>query len=188
MGNAARIPKLSAADYLTWEVKQSERNIFVRGEVFAMSGGTAEHNEATIDAAIALKRHLKGTSCKVFATDMRLRVETADCYYYPDVFGTCSATDINNPKLTTLTGAKLIIEVLSPSTAAFDRGDKFADYRTLDTLEEYVLIDPDGRSIDVFRKGTDGLWVLHPSNTVSPTVRFESVGWVGEIGDLLNAA
>ena len=116
---------------------------------------------------------------------MRLRVEAADCYYYPDVLVTCAAADINDPKLTTLMGAKLIIEVLSPSTAAFDRGDKFADYRALDSLAEYVLIDPDGKSIDVFRKGTDGLWVLHPSNATTPEVQFDSVGWVGVIGDLL---
>ena len=186
MGNAASIPAFSAADFLTWEEQQTERHMFVRGEVFAMSGGTAEHNEATINAALALKQHLKGTPCKVFITDMRLRVEAADCYYYPDVLVTCASADINDPKLTTLTGAKLIIEVLSPSTAAFDRGDKFADYRTLETLEEYALIDPDSKSIDVFRKGTDGLWVLHPSNSTSPEVRFDSVGWVGTISDVLS--
>ena len=76
--------------------------------------------------------------------------------------------------------------MLSPSTAAFDRGDKFADYRTLETLEEYALIDPDSKGIDVFRKGTDGLWVLHPSNATSPEVRFDSVGWVGAISDVLS--
>ena len=111
MGNAARTIAFSAADFLMWEEQQTERHIFVRGEVFAMSGGTAEHNEATINAAFLLKQHLKGTPCKVFVTDMRLRVDAADCYYYPDVLVTCADADINDPKRTTLTGAKLIIEV-----------------------------------------------------------------------------
>ena len=185
MGNAARNPARSTAELLTWEQQQTERHIFIRGEVFAMSGGTAEHNEATLNATFALKQHLKGTPCKVFVTDMRLRVEAANCYYYPDVFVTCADDDVSDPKRSTLTVAKLILEVLWPGTAAFDRGYKFAVYRTLESLEEYVLIDPDGKSDNVFRKGTDGLWVLHPSNIATPEERFDSVGWMGGVADLL---
>jgi Uma2 family endonuclease len=184
MGTAALIPALTAAEFLIWEEAQTEHHMFVRGEVFAMSGGTAEHNEATLNTAVALKQHLKCTSCKVFVQDMRLRAKAAD-YYYPDVLVTCVAADINDPKRSTLTGAKVIIEVISPSTTAFDRGDEFADYRTLEALEEYVLINPDNKCVDVFRESPDGLWVLHPGNSAAPDVRLESGGWVGAVSDLL---
>ena len=185
MGNAQPNSVFSGADYLAWEAEQSERHIYVRGEVFSMAGGTAEHNSAALNVALALNQHLKGTPCKVFIGDMRLHVQAANCYYYPDVVVTCAAIDTDDPKITTLRAAKLVVEVLSPSTSAFDRGDKFADYRRLETLEEYVLIDPEKGGVDVFRKGADGLWVLHPSNTLSPEVGFASVGWSGVVFDLV---
>jgi hypothetical protein len=81
VGNGALIPAFSAAELLIWEKAKTERNIFVRGEVFALSGGTAERNEATLNAAVALKQHVKGTPCKLFVTDMRLRAEAVDCCY-----------------------------------------------------------------------------------------------------------
>jgi Uma2 family endonuclease len=185
MGNALPIATFSGSDYLAWETAQAERHMYVRGEVFSMAGGTAEHNLVAGDTFATLRLYLKGSPCKVFIGDMRLHIEAADCYYYPDVVVTCASVDTSNPKITTLSAAKLVIEVLSPSTSAFDRGDKFADYRKLDTLEEYVLIDPEKRSVDVFRKGGDGLWVLHPSNSAAPSVSFASVGWAGTLSDLV---
>lgn len=149
-----------------------------------MAGATAEHNSAALNAALALNQHRKGSPCKVLIGDMRLHINAANCYYYPDVIVTCATIDTSDPKITTLSAAKLVIEVLSPSTSAFDRGEKFADYRRLDTLEEYVLIDPEKRNVDVFCKGADGLWVLHPSNAASPEVGFASVGWSGVVSDL----
>ena len=185
MGNAQPISVFSGTDYLAWEAEQAARHIYVRGEVFSMAGGTAEHNSAALNVALTLNQNLKGTLCKVFIGDMRLHIQAAECYYYPDVVVTCAAIDTNDPKITTLSAAKLVVEVLSPSTSAFDRGDKFADYRQLETLEEYVLIDPEKGSVDVFRKGADGLWVLHPSNAASPDVGFASVGWSGVVFDLV---
>lgn len=150
-----------------------------------MAGGAVEHNLVAGDTFAALRQHLRGSPCKVFIGDMRLQIASAHCYYYPDVVVTCATIDTSDPKITTLSAAKLVIEVLSPSTSAFDRGEKFADYRRLDTLEEYVLIDPEKRSVDVFRKGADGLWVLHPSDAESPEVAFASVGWSGGVFDLV---
>ncbi len=185
MCNAQPISVFSGLAYLAWEGEQAERHMFVRGEVFSMAGGTAEHNAAAFSVARELHQHLQGTPCKVFIGDMRLHIAAADCYYYPDVVVTCASIDTSNPKITTLTAAKLVVEVLSPSTSAFDRGDKFADYRRLDSLEEYVLIDPEKGGVDVFRKGADGLWVLHPSNAAAPDVSFASVGWMGTVSDLV---
>ena len=183
MGQA--LSKQTSAEYLVWEPSQKERHIYVRGEIFAMSGGTFEHNEVTLSIAASLKNHLKGTPCKVGITDMRVAVQKADCYFYPDVVVTCAERDTLNPKITEIQEAKLIIEVLSESTASYDRGAKFADYRLLDTLQEYVLVDPDARTVEVFRKNAANIWELHPSNAASPTVTLKSVDWQGDIAQLL---
>ncbi len=183
MGQA--LAKLSATDFLKWEHEQPERHIFIAGEIYAMAGGTAEHQDATLATGSVLKAHLKDTRCKVFI-EMRLRIEPADAYFYPDVLVTCDSKDIQNPKITEIQAAVLVIEVLSPSTVAFDRGLKFAHYRLLDSLQEYVLIDPDARTVEVFRKNAANIWELHPSNATSPAVTLKSVDWQGDIAQLLS--
>jgi Uma2 family endonuclease len=178
-------PKPTSVDFLAWEDTQEERHMFFEGDVFAMAGGTAEHNAAALETATAFKQHLKGSPCKTFIGDMRLFVAAADAYFYPDVVVSCSPTDTQNPKLTVLTEANLVVEVLSDSTAGFDRGKKFAAYRQLPTLHEYVLIDPDQRSVEVFRKNASGVWELHPSDTHQPEVRLHAINWQGTIDDLI---
>ena len=106
-------------------------------------------------------------------SDMRLSVATLGSYFYPDVMVTCSANDLASPL--TKSEPKLIIEVLSPSTAAYDRGLKFSHYRSLPSLQEYVLVDIDTRAVDCYTLGADGLWVLHPF-AANEAVAFASVG------------
>jgi Uma2 family endonuclease len=163
---------MSAEEFLAWDAHERVKHEFVRGEVFAMAGAEERHLNAAGNVYIALRTHLRGTPCRTFMADMKLRVEAADCFYYPDVLVTCSETD-TDPLVKR--EAVLVVEVLSPSTAAFDRGDKFADYRLLPSLREYLLLDPDKRRGDLYRKGEDGLWVLHPFGT-DEVVRLESVG------------
>jgi len=160
MRQAAPKPGLTAADYLAWEAAQLERHEYLDGEVFAMAGAEDRHVTVTMNLAFALRQHLAGSTCRTFMSDMRLQVAAANSYFYPDVLVTCSALDLASPMAKT--EPKLIAEVLSPSTAAYDRGAKFSHYRSLPSLQEYVLIDLDTRSTDCFRKGDDGLWVLHP--------------------------
>ena len=160
MGQAAKIPVFTAADYLNWEAAQLDRHEYLDGEVFAMAGAEDRHVTVTMNFAFALRQHLSGSPCKTYMSDMRLQVAAANCYFYPDVLVTCSANDHASP--TIKTEPKLIAEVLSPSTAAYDRGLKFSHYRQIPSLEEYLLIDLDSRITDCYRKGADGLWVLHP--------------------------
>ncbi len=105
-------------------------------------------------------------------SDMKLQVAAIGSYFYPDVLVTCSAGDHASPMVKH--EAKLVIEVLSPTTAAYDRGGKFARYRLIPSLQELALIDIDARQTDVYRKGADGLWVLHPFG-VGQTVELASV-------------
>ena len=160
MGQPAPRNVFSAADYLAWEALQAERHEYLDGEVFTMAGAEDWHVTVAGNLYIALRQHLGGSPCRTFMSDMRLHVAAANSYFYPDVLVTCSAHDLASPMVKS--EPKMIAEILSPSTAAYDRGLKFSHYRSIPGLEEYVLIDLDTRSTDCFRKGGGGLWVLHP--------------------------
>jgi Uma2 family endonuclease len=172
MGAAVEKPKMSAQDFLAWDETQTVRHEFVAGEVFAMAGAGEAHVTAALNVAMALRQHLAGTPCRTFITDMKLRVEAADAFFYPDVMVSCSAVDAADPLVKR--DPLLLVEVLSPATAAYDRGDKFAAYRKLPGLREYLLVDTDSRHCDLYRKGPDGLWVLHPFEP-GQAVQLESV-------------
>ncbi len=173
MGYALEKQRMSAAEFLAWDETQPERWEFVRGEVFAMTGGTDRNNTVALNLAFALRQHLRGTPCRVYGSGVKLRVEAADCFFYPDLMVTCSAADLADRLIKR--EPVLVVEVLSPSTASFDRGAKFADYRELPTLAEYLLVDVDRRCCDLYRKGADRLWVLHPSGPDDAVV-LNSVG------------
>ena len=160
MGRAAQTPILSAADYLAWEAAQPERHEYIDGDVFAMAGAEDRHVTVAMNLAFGLRQHLSGSPCRTYMSDMRLHVAAANSYFDPDVLVTCSALDQASAMVKS--EPRLIVEVLSPTTAAYDRGLKFSHYRTLTSLEEYLLVDLDTRACDCYRKGADGLWVLHP--------------------------
>ena len=157
MSQTAQRLTFSFEDYLAWEQKQSQRHEFIRGEVFAMAGGTDLHNEASGNLYMALRQHLRGSPCRVYMADVKVRVEKANCSLYPDLLVTCAESDHGDRYLKR--SPLLIIEVLSPSTAAFDLGEKFAIYRQLDSLREYVLVDPERVRIQIYRR-QDAQWIM----------------------------
>lgn len=156
-------PLFTADDYLAWEATQAERHDYVDGEVFAMAGAEDRHVTVTGNVYMALRQHLRGTPCRTFMADMKLQAEAESSYFYPDVLVTCSAADAESRQLKR--EPTLIIEVLSPGTEAYDRGEKFRRYRQIASLREYALVDIDRRRVDVFRQQPDGLWALHPFAT-----------------------
>ncbi|WP_126446577.1 Uma2 family endonuclease [Sulfuricystis multivorans] len=166
-------PKWSLDEYLDWEGKQPERNFYYRGEIFAMVAVRQAHAQVTLNLGAAFKSVLRGTPCRAFVADMKLRIDAADAVFYPDVMVSCDARDRATPLW--LAHPKLIVEVLSDSTAAFDRGAKFAACRLIDTLEEYALIDIDARRTEVFRRNAEGRWVLYEFIGDEP-VEFQSIG------------
>ena len=139
MGRVGQTAIFSAADYLAWEAAQPDRHEYIAGEVFAMAGAEDRHVTVAMNLAFALRQHLSGSPCRTYMSDMRLHVAAANSYFYPDVLVTCSALDQASAMVKT--EPKLIAEVLSPTTAAYDRGLKFGHYRTLSSLEEYLLVD-----------------------------------------------
>jgi Uma2 family endonuclease len=147
------------AAYLAWEETQPGRNEYIAGEVLAMVGVRQSHNVATLNLATMLRRELKGSPCRVFVESVKTRVEAANCFFYPDVVVTCDARDRLTPEF--LSYPLLVVEVLSESTAAYDRGAKFAAYRKLESLREYALIDLAAQRVEVFRRNDENHWVLY---------------------------
>jgi Uma2 family endonuclease len=148
---------ITPEDYLAAEEISPIRHEYRDGEVFAMTGGTQNHAMIVLNLATALKNHLRGSSCRTFAENMKTRAKAKNAFYYPDVVVTCDERD-RQPKSTFIAHPRLIIEVLSPSTARFDRTEKFADYRTIPSLSEYVLVSTDGRQIEQFQRDDRGQW------------------------------
>jgi Uma2 family endonuclease len=159
MSNLALPSFITVADYLAGEAESPVKHEYVDGEIFAMGGASDAHVTICLNLAAMLRAHLRGGPCRVYITDMKLRVEQANAFFYPDVFVTCAAADAAESDFKR--APTVVIEVLSKSTEAYDRGDKFARYRLLDSLQEYVLIDSRQRAIEVFRRHDEG-WLLQP--------------------------
>ncbi len=166
-------PKFDAAAYLAWEALQPDRNEFLAGEVFAMVGVRQSHNVATLNLASHLRAELKGSPCRVFVESVKARVEAANCFFYPDVLVTCDPRDRATPEY--VSHPLLVAEVLSESTAAFDRGDKFAAYRKLESLKDYVLVDVAAKRIEIFRRDPQNHWVLYDYGP-GETIELSSLG------------
>lgn len=151
---------ISPEAYLEMEMASQERHEYVDGEIFAMSGASSPHNLITGNLYMAFRAHLRGKPCQVFMADIKLRVEAANCYFYPDLMVTCSETDRQSRYV--MNEPMLVVEILSPSTALYDRDKKFAAYRQLPSLQEYVLVDAEQMGIDCYRRGEGGDWILRP--------------------------
>jgi Uma2 family endonuclease len=150
--------KFSLSDYLAWEEIQPERHEFYRGEVFAMVGARRVHGRIGLNLALALTSHLKGSGCQVFVESMKVQV-AHDTIFYPDVFVTCDSGDLQTDRI--FHNPKLVVEVLSESTEGYNRGLKFTAYRLLDSMQEYLLIDPDSRRVEVYRRNERNVFELH---------------------------
>ena len=148
---------LSPEEYLTWERKQPFKNEYHNGQIVAMSGASRAHNRITVDIATQLNIQLMEGECEVFVGDMRVRTNPAISYYYPDVIVVCDEPRFEDDTFDTLLNPILVVEVLSPSTAAYDRGEKFEHYKQLASLEEYILISQDRAHIDHYRR-QDSRW------------------------------
>ena len=155
-------PPLTFEAYMAWEAEQPERHEFFAGEVFAMTGARATHNTIALNIAVALRDVLRNTSCRVFISDMKLHVASADASFYPDVFVSCDPRDRTPDAELVQRHPQLVVEVLSDSTAAFDRGQKFEAYRSLDSLAAYLLVEQHRPHADLFVRNAEGLWVLNP--------------------------
>jgi Uma2 family endonuclease len=166
---------MTAPEYFAWEAEQAERHDYYHGEVFAMAGGSDAHNTASLNLASALKSHLRGTSCRVFMSDMRLELAENSHYSYPDVFVTCDPRDATADASHLKKYPKLVVEVISPTTSEYDLGRKFEQYRQITGLDEVLFIDPLRRSVELFQRTKEASqWLLIPAPE-GGSVRLRSV-------------
>lgn len=162
MGEAAVKLRMTAQEYLAFERASEEKHEFADGEIFAMSGGTFEHSVIAQAIGAVLRNALMGRKCAVQNSDMKVHIPITGRYVYPDVAVVCGRPEFVDDSRDTLLNPRIIVEVLSPSSEAYDRGDKFTNYRTLPSLKHYILAAQDKPFIEVFtRQEEGGGWVLH---------------------------
>lgn len=159
--------------YLDWEPRQELRYEFVNGSVFAMTGGSLPHNDIAINLLTALRPHIRPQGCRINMADAKVNI-TPQIYRYPDLAVSCDERD--KTALDALRYPKLIVEVLSPGTETLDRSDKFKEYRSLPSLQEYVLISSTQIEVEIYRRGEGRLW-LYSSYQTGDVIKLESVGF-----------
>lgn len=159
--------------YLDWEPCQEVRHELINGKVFAMTGGTLPHNDIAINLLTALRPHIRAQGCRINIADAKVSIAST-IYRYPDLVVSCDAQD--RTALNAIQYPKLIVEVLSPGTESLDRGDKFREYRTLPSLEEYVLISSTQINVEIYRRGGGRLW-LYTAYQAPDIIPLESVGF-----------
>jgi Uma2 family endonuclease len=159
--------KLSLDDFLVWEEAQIERHEFYRGDVFAMAGGSRAHAEVCGNVYSALRNHVKDTPCRAYTESATLQVRD-DMIFFPDAFVTCDAQDKQTKRI--FRNPVLVVEVLSDSTQAYDRSLKFAAYRQVASLREYLLIDPETKTVEVFRRNERNIFELHDQTSADELV------------------
>jgi|SRR6478672_164274 len=152
-------PELLPEEYLEGEKTSPIKHEYIQGRIYAMAGASDAHVTITANLVTLLRNHIRGSGCRIYFADMKARIESLNNFYYPDVMVTCDSRDTENEYFKCY--PSLIIEVLSPSTEAFDRGDKFSDYQELESLQEYVLISQNRQRIDCFRRNVEGRWELY---------------------------
>lgn len=148
--------KMTPEEYLEWEAKQEFRHEYVNGEILAMTGGSIPHNNIALNFYTALRPHLRQRGCQVNVSDVKVRDSKNNRYFYPDLVVTCNAEDLKSRDF--IEHPKVIIEVLSPSTEKYDRGDKFKYYRQFLSLQEYVLVDSESISVEIYQRGEGKIW------------------------------
>lgn len=167
--------KYSIDEYLEIENAATEKHEYYRGEIFAMSGTKHQHNLVIGNIYNTLKNKLKGKPCKPLTSDSRIHIEKNTLFTYPDISVVCGdPVFLNNDELNLLNPV-VIIEVLSPSTKTYDRGDKFNLYRDIPTLKEYILVDPETISIEAFYINAHNQWELKEYKNISETLSIKTI-------------
>lgn len=146
--------------YLEAERTSTTKHEYLRGEVYAMAGGTPTHAGLAMAMGTVLSNGLAGQPCRVFGSDLRVRVEATDLATYPDIAVVCGRFESSEFDADAATNPVMIVEVLSDSTEAYDRGEKFAHYRRIPSLREYVLLSQPEPRIETYAKNAQGAWVL----------------------------
>jgi len=168
-------PQFTAQEYLDWERGQETRNEYFDGEIYAMTGASRKHNLLCGNIAASLHGQLRGKSCEVYTNDMRVKVSETGMYTYPDIVAVCGKPEFEDAAVDTLLNPILIIEVLSDSTEPYDRGAKFLHYRTLPSLQDYLLVSQNECRVEHYVRQGDNRWLLTEYRDLDETIDLDSV-------------
>ncbi len=179
-------PTYSPEEYLDLEVASEIRQEYIDGDIVPMTGGTPNHNQILLNLAGALNFLLRQQPYRVFAADQRLWIPQAKIYTYPDVMAIAGELTYQVGRRDTITNPTLIIEVLSESTRNYDRGDKFAAYRTISTFQEYALVDQYSAHVEHHVKTGSKQWMLQEYDGLDTTLNLASLGLEISLRDIYN--
>jgi Uma2 family endonuclease len=170
-----RQQRYSPEEYLALERQSDQKHEYVNGRILAMAGASEAHNIIAGNLFAALHARFRGRPCRAYIGDLRVKVSATGLYTYPDVVAVCAERRFEDADVDTLLNPTMIVEVLSTTTEAYDRGDKFAHYREIDSLAEYVLVAQDKVRVERYvRQGSD--WLLTAFHDPDDTLRLESIG------------
>lgn len=171
------VPKhfITQEEYLHHEKEAEFRSEYFRGEMFAMAGASANHNLILLNAGASLREQLKKKLCRVYPSDLKLRIEATGLYTYPDLSVVCGEPQLETNGGDVLLNPVVLVEVLSDSTEAYDRGKKFEHYRTIPSLKHYVLVAHDRHSIDCFSRKSDGSWILTSCQSLNGRIDLDAI-------------
>lgn len=167
--------KLTPAEYLEFERKSEERHEYFNGEIFAMSGAKRNHNVIAWNIGGELRQKLKGKNCEAYPADMRVFVPETGLYTYPDLVVVCGEPQFQDEVFDTLLNPVLLIEVLSDSTESYDRGKKFQHYRSIGSLQEYILVSQNEARVEKYVRHGDGFWLLSEAVGLGSVIEFSSI-------------
>lgn len=166
---------VSEAEYLAFEQASEGRHEFINGQIIAISGASRAHVLIVSMTVHLLMSQLRGKPCEVYANDMRVKVAPSGLYTYPDVAVVCADPQFTDDPLDTLLNPTVIVEVLSPSTEAYDRGEEFRSYRKISTLQHYLLIAQDRPSIERYTRQPKGEWLLTEVIGINETIALPAI-------------
>ena len=170
------LKRLTVEKYLEHERRAETRSEYLDGEVFAMTGASFRHNLLVANVLVALASRLRGGSCQAVANDQRVHIPTTGLFTYPDVVVVCGEPEFLDAEVDTLLNPTLIVEVLSKSTADYDRGGKFAHYRALPSLREYLVLAQERAHAEHSVRQGDGRWLLAETDDPAAALRLEAIG------------
>jgi Uma2 family endonuclease len=178
----SRLGLLTIEEYFKLEQDAEVRHEYVAGQIFAIAGASEEHNLIVTNLISLLRPHLRGSSCRAFVADMKVKIklQTANIFYYPDLFVTCNGND--NERYFK-TSPNLIVEVLSNFTATTDQREKRINYQTLESLQEYVLVAQEQMKVEIYRKDNQGNWSVETLGQ-DDNLKLDSVGLNLTIADI----
>lgn len=169
------VTKVSAEEYLALDRAAQFRSEFLDGEIVAMSGGSARHAILQINLAGELRAALRDTPCQAFSSDLRVRVSPR-MYVYPDLTVACGKPTLADERQDILLNPKVIFEILSPSTEAYDRGIKLRHYRSIESLQDYILVSQDQIHIEQYTRGESNVWTFRDYQSTDETLLIPSIG------------